>query len=493
MKPNVSLPLASSYNTRGLIAYENVFTSALDQRKINSMYEPVTNSLTGKSTLYLCKRFGASLGSDTYGTSGQVAYQVIRKPGAASFTSANHWVFSTSGNDIRASDAAATTTVIATASGYVPTWVEITLISGTETLVVQLRNSSGAQTVWYATAIGTFTQITDADFTALTLRGKMQFLNGYAFVLTDTNKIYNSEPNSLSSWLATDFITKEIKQDVPRGLARLGNQIIAFGAQTMEVFVNVGNATGSPLVSDKDRAQDVGLNIFPHGSTNYYAVLGNKMYFHGTRGGNPGRGIFVYDGNTAERVSNNAIEKILTNITSSVTYSINSFTFAGQEAIAVGLDVTTAATQRWLMYFPKWNDWFEWNSTVFSPVNSKAGFYLGVGSNQHRLYQFGIDADYQDDTTDYTMTHQFALPSEDNDRKFMRWCGVKGDTARSASSLGVSFSDDDGQNWSTARNIDMTSDDKAITRCGAFKNRQVRLTHTGNIDVRLEKFLARVE
>ena len=75
----------------------------------------------------------------------------------------------------------------------------------------------------------------------------------------------------------------------------------------------------------------------------------------------------------------------------------------------------------------------------------------------------------------------------------MSWFGVKGDTARSASSLNVSFSDDDWQTFSTARTIDMTATLKRITRCGAYHDRGVRLTHTANLDIRLESVVAKVK
>ena len=72
-------------------------------------------------------------------------------------------------------------------------------------------------------------------------------------------------------------------------------------------------------------------------------------------------------------------------------------------------------------------------------------------------------------------------------------CGVIGDVARSASSMNVEFSDDDYQTWSTARAIDLTSNQKMLTRCGSYTDRAVRLTHTANLDCRIEKFVARVE
>jgi hypothetical protein len=44
----------------------------------------------------------------------------------------------------------------------------------------------------------------------------------------------------------------------------------------------------------------------------------------------------------------------------------------------------------------------------------------------------------------------------------MRWCGIRGDTARSASSLVVTISDDDGQTFTSLGSIDLTQARKHI-------------------------------
>ena len=167
--------------------------------------------------------------------------------------------------------------------------------------------------------------------------------------------------------------------------------------------------------------------------------------------------------------------------------------FAGKEAVAFALDATTATTQRWLMFFPEWKDWFEWQSTVFTPVNGGIGYYLGVGSNQHKIYSISnTTSNWRDAGTDYTWTHQFKMPKKDDATQRLDMFGVKGATSRSTSSLNVSFSTDDWQTMTAARAIDMTESQKFITRCGVFDDLCVRLTHTANLDIRLEQAFARI-
>src|SRR3990167_8119999 len=490
--PNLTLPLAASYNTRGIEGFANTVTSALDQRKINSIYEPITNAATQQQTLYLAKRPGVDDSGQSYGTTAQVGYLVHAAPGVFG-SSTNQWVFSVSTNDIRASSTS-TTTVVATAAGYAPAYVDRAAVGANDTLVLQLKNAAGAQTVWYSTDIATFTQITDGDFTGLAHRGKMEHVDGFAFIMDNTNKaIYNSDLNSLSAWQAVSYIVKQVVQDEAQGLMKFGSKLLGFGSETNEAFVNIGNAEGSVLQRVPNSIHKIGLanQTTLTGSTHYYTNVDDKLYFVGREAAATSLSVYMYNGERFERVSTQAVDKII-NDNSGANYSVNKVMFHGKRAIAFALYVTTAATQRWLMFFPDWNDWFEWTSTIYTPVNS-GEWFLGVGANQHKLKRISqASSNWQDDGTSYTFTHQFQLPRTGPNQQRMSWFGVTGDTARSASSLAVSFSDDDGQNWSTARNIDLTSKEKLIRSCGAYIDRQIRLPHTANLDVRLEKVVAKI-
>lgn len=498
-EPNVTLALAVSYNERGIAGFTNTVTSGLDQRKINSIYEPIKNAMSGETTLYLAKRPGVDVNSgNPLGTSGQIAYLIINGANLFGASQGNMWLFNVNGTDVRVSSNVATQ-IIATAANTYPIYVDRMAISGTDTLVVQIVNSTtGAQTAWYSNAIATWTQIVDTDFTGLTLNGKMEYMDGYAFALDGAMKsINNSDLNSIANWTAGNYITKQIVQDAAYGLMRLGKKIVAFGAETAEVFINNGNPTGSPLITIPDSASRIGINpqtistsVF--GQTNYYAILGNKSYFVGRSSGQNGFGLFVFDGSQFNKVSSVAVDKILTQL--GQPYSVNKILFSGQEAIAIALDPTTATTQRWLMYFPQWNDWFEWNSTTFTPVGTGI-WNLGVGTNQHKIYKLSTGTEnWQDDSTNYTMSHQFQLPTKGNQRNFMRFYGLKADTARSAQTVTVEFSDDDYQTFSTYGTIDMTSAMKANFTGGSYQGaRVVRLSGTGNAQYRMEKFLSRIE
>src|SRR5260221_5447086 len=76
-EPNVIIPLASSYNERGVAGYTHAVTNSEDQRKVNCFYELAKNAATGKGTLTLAKRPGVTIDANTYGASSPTSYLVL--------------------------------------------------------------------------------------------------------------------------------------------------------------------------------------------------------------------------------------------------------------------------------------------------------------------------------------------------------------------------------------------------------------------------------
>ena len=508
-KPNVSFPLALSYDTRGITGYTHSITNALDQRKVNAIYLPYRNAMTQKTTLRVAKRpgVGDSGTGSTWGDSGQVTYLSEIAPGAENNT--DHWVFSKSGNDIRASSTSDTTVILTDATAW-PSYVDKTKISGADTLVVQISDTAGsAQKTYYSTAIATFTEISNGTFAALSHRGKAEHINGYMFISTPT-RIHNSDLNSLANWSAIGYIDRQITQDIGTGLAKIKNQLISFGAATMEVFAPTSNPTGSPLESISHLTQnDVGMDSciggagaspsLIAGTRHYYTTVGDRIYWRG----NP-VGVYSWDGQRVEKVSTPGIDAILQE---RQFYYVSRLNVLGNLVVSIGLDLPNAATQRALIFSPEWKDWFEWSSTVFIPqAGERDGTAVfGVGANSHTRYRFGwltnnqgLGNTWNDNGTDYTATIQFRMPRDGNHLKRMSMFGltgtrVTGTNSPGSSDVGVSFSDDDGSNWSAERTIDMSAQKKAIYGCGAYRDRLVRLTAAVNASPIIENVVARVD
>ncbi len=507
-KPNLVLPLASSYNERGVNGFTTTFTNNVDQRKVNSWYEIASNSLTGKRTVYLSKRpGGVDSGVTLQCAASDIPYLMADYVGLAPAVGGQYPVVFVKNAAIMKACRSGVISTIFDGGGttdWEPAFVDSTMISDIPQIVVQFRREGGVfQRAFYSfSGEGSWTEITDNDFDSVGVAGKMEHLDGYAFAQTTFNNIINSGLNTLDTWDPNNRIAKSIKQDYPAGMAKCGQILLAFGDESVEGFVNAGNPSGSPLRRVPELATDVGLGTISGNARfggsggvstskrHYYATIGKKIYFVGRRASSPyGQSLYEFNGSQFNRVSNDFIDKI---ISGSTPLTVNAITLFGKTAISIGFDGPSVATQRWLMFFPEWNDWFEWNSAYFQPVTS-GEYFIGIANvSATKMASFTTSSAYVDGVSSaYTMTHQFKLPSDGASRKFMPMCGVVGDTARAASSLGVSFSDDDDQNFSTPRNIDMTGPIKALTRCGSYRERTVRLTHTGNVECRLMNFIAK--
>lgn len=505
-KPNLSIPLANSYNERGINGYTSTITSGIDQRKLNLIYEPVNNAITGRSTLYTTKRPGIAVSVNALGSLssgvGAIPYLMTSLLGTPpSTTNSPCSIDKTPSSGRFTSNFGAGTFTIFTESagaGYYPTYVDTTLISGVRNVVVQFRDQSawtvGPSRTWYSTNLTSWTEITDSVFTALTLAGKIEHLGGFAFVMGADNYIYNSDLNSISSWPANNRIQKSIQTDIAAGLAKLGGVLLSFGRESVEGWINNGNPSGSVLASRPDLATNIGLAMNAGGTTDtrhYSAVESKILYFLGTQTG-PGAAVslFAFNGQSFEKVSTPFIDKILSN---QVARHVQRFDVLGRVAIAISMSATSDTPQRWLMYFPVWKEWFEWTSTFIQPVSEGAN-YLGIGGSQYFNSAGGlfVSNGWTDAVSaSYGMAVQFMLPKTSNGRKFMSWAAVEADTVNA--SLLVEASDNDYSSFATIGIIDLNSRAKRIDRLGSYQNRAIRLSNSENKEIRLEKFLARIK
>ena len=196
-------------------------------------------------------------------------------------------------------------------------------------------------------------------------------------------------------------------------------------------------------------------------------MVQDKLFFVGKQNlaGAASLGFYAYDGSRIEEIKvPPAMLRLLTELG---FYSIDRFSFKGKTAVAILLtNPTTTSGHRWLMFFPEDQDWFEWTSDVFCPINNN-GYCLGqkkTGADTTANTYIISDSVYTDTTnsttTNYPVSIQFSLPSEDGDWHTMSECGVVGDTNRTATSLTIEKSTDDFQNWVSVGTIDMTKNKK---------------------------------
>jgi hypothetical protein len=491
VKPNLVIPLASSYDQRFPLG-DAGSQAGYDQRKVNCWYELVDNALTGKKTLVLAKRPGVVTEStiDDYGSGTQVPYlmQNLGASGAMPLLvvkdgSATKAVYPTGVGTT------ASATVLSDAD-YAPVFTTELNISGTTTYVLQLKKQNdgvGVQKAYHSTNLSAWTEITDSDWAAISHRGKIVPLDGTHYI-AGAYGIHGSDINSISAWTASNVVPSSVQQDYMQGLIPFADRILLFGEETCQEFYNAKNAAGSPLGRVSAKVDRVGLSARYFASnqhTEYYCHVSNRLFFLGRDSSSwHSISLMTYNGNF-ERVSGIAEERIMAD---SATYGIWPVTFHGQSAVAVLLTAPGATTARWLMFFPEHRSWFEWQSTVFTAINTGT-FFAGV-DDPNVLYVSSVANNWADAGTNYQFLTQFRIPTEDDEWKTMDRCGVQADKV--ATTLSAKFNDTGAGTYTGSRTLDLSKPNKEMWACGAFKERYVQLSNTSDKQIRLRSFYANI-
>lgn len=513
-KPNLIVPLAYSYDGRG-INPASTLANAQDQRKVNCYYNTITNSFSGAKETLIVKRTGASLYQDELnGSTNQIQYSAVRGVNGNNTSYVGIQEVSTNAiKVVRATDViSAVSSTIDTDANLVPGFLVKGSPAGPDVLILQLSNkqttpasvdpgSTAADNFYYSTDGDTWTNITDTDFVGATniICGACVIMDGFMFVLRSDNTIQHSDHEDVTSWASGSIISKSIIQDVPIGLARLRNQILAFGSESVEVFYNAGNATGSVLGRLPHLSARVGLNNLVYG--NYTAEIGNRLYFIGSETGFAGSqvaSLYVYDGSRFEKLYHPIIDKIFTQ---NIIYNFGPFPWGSKHGLYAQLTSPTSTTgHKWLVYFPEDEEWFEWTSDVFQPINDGLSFCGGnkAGASTCNSVYVGDVLDGYDvaaaaTNVTYPFTLQFKLPIEDGLPHTIPYFGLIGDTNSSETLLAISKSSDDYQNFTSVGNIDLSKKRKIKYGLGMFQSAPiVRLSYTGANTVRLSKAYANV-
>lgn len=514
-KPNLTVPLAFSYDSRGLNPYSSV-VGGTDQRKINCHYVTVENSFSGSKEVLVVKRNGVAPYQDELnGTTDQIQYSIAR--GLTGSNISYIAIKETATHNIKVMQAtnvlATTSATIDTDEDLIPRYLVKGSPAGPDVLILQLAqnidttannpSNTNADDFYYSSDGSTWTNITDADFVGATniILGECVIMDGFMFVLRSDNKIQHSEHLDVTSWLSGSIISKSIIQDVPCGLARFRNQLLAFGSESVEVFYNKGNATGSVLERLPHLSARIGLFNITYG--HYTAEIGNRLYFVGSEVGFAGSqvaSLYSYDGSRFEKIYHPTMNKIFVE---NIIYNIGPFPWGSNHGIYFQMTSPTSTTgQRWFVYFPEDNEWFEWSSDVFQPVNDGISF---LGANKsgattcNSVYvgdsTAGVDSAAMGGGTlvNFPFTLQFKLPIEDGLPHTIPYFGLIGDTNSSETLLAISKSSDDYQNFTSVGNIDLSKKRKIKYGLGMFQSAPiVRLSYTGANTVRLSKAYANV-
>lgn len=331
-------------------------------------------------------------------------------------------------------------------------------------------------------------RVTDADMPTPHVP-QPRVLNGYVVLAkSSTGDLYNSENDDPTTWTAGDYITAEMSGDYITMLAQSRNYIAAFGTNSLEIFWDSAQTSGSPFSRNDSGYRNVG----------YVAGLAqhsNVVYFIG-QDTNAGLAVFKLDGFELKQISTSVVEESIQPITSTdnVKGQVNLnrpgyiITMAGHTFYVI---VTPQAT--WA-YDVRESIWYEWRNSSDTPLDIQGAWGMFNGAQyvaidgQTYISMFSPTT-YQDFGTDFEMIYTTERLDVDNlNRKVMFRLTMLCDIYQSTgtSTMDVLWSDDDWYSTTGTTTINLFDQRPTIYQLGQFITRSFRFKYSDNYPFRME-------
>lgn len=343
-----------------------------------------------------------------------------------------------------------------------------TLVSGTPTLFITSDDNKG----WTYQNGGSLTNINDAQFPgndSRTITGAFAHLGGYAFIMDTGGRITNGDLNSASAWTANSYVTCDAIPDSGVGVVTSGDLIVGLCKTHLELFRNAGNPTGSPLsrVDGQGGVQQIGC-VGP----NAIATMRDTVYFVGVDSAGI-VGLYSIRAGQVQALPNAEIGSALA-IAGSTNISITTLGFYGRHLVVI---CAASSTYVYCIEEQNWHEWtgnqlwFKADAVVSG--SSIVNYAISNDVTTGKVYVLNpANVVYADDGTSIYGTIQTTkLDFGTMKRKFWHRTAVVGDQATSTANLSLYWSDDDYQNNSSGRTLDLSGKNPFAARCGSSRRR----------------------
>lgn len=317
----------------------------------------------------------------------------------------------------------------------------------------------------------------DPDYPLVTVKG-IVYLNGATYVMDPQGQIWGSVINSVDQpgdWSAVNFIAAQAEPDGGVALAKQLNYVIALGQWSLEVFADVGNATGSPLQAVQGSYKKIGC-----ANADSVREIDDRLFWiSATR--SAGVQVSSLDQLNHDVISDDYIDRIVqsSNLTQVISSQLkidgHSFYILTLKDINTTLvyDITTKV----------WHVWTDKDGNYF-PISD----YSFTSSPRRHVFQHESNGKvYLADTTYYN-DEGFAIKKDIYTPKFdanttrgkllslMRFVGNE----EAGSTLWVRWSDDDYKTWSNFRKVDLSQPMPELDDLGTFVRRAFHFQHRSN-------------
>lgn len=439
-----------------------------DGRYVNCFVHTVTDIVTGKKRIYMVKRPG--FGTQSTPAAGQKGYAIIVWTGnsnaiIAGFGDTNSTIYNGGAS-------------IGAITGRV-TGITETSINGTPTITAASTDNTG----WYADS-GSMTKISDGDFpgnAGEALAGTFAHMDGFPFIMTTRGRLWAGDLNSITAWTANSFGATNAYPDQGVAAIRRGTYVMAFCSTHIEFWYNAG-LTPFPLARASAMTVKVGAV-----SADAIGRIADTIFWAGSAP-EGGLSVFQYDGSLS-RISPPEIDAALI-LAGASNISITTVRFYGLSFVLVKAGPLT------YVYCVEEKSWHEWASTT--PLWYKCAA-VSVGATMVNYAVSNVSTTgkvflmnhaslvFTDNSVAYTARIQ--LPTMDmgtNRMKFWSDVDLIGDRETSASTITLSYSDDDFQTYTTHSTGDLSDARVHFTRLGSSRRRGWVWTHAANTPMRLE-------
>ena len=307
------------------------------------------------------------------------------------------------------------------------------------------------------------------------------YFDTYVFVMTEDGKIWNSEPNDPTKWDALNFITAEAEPDKGVALAKHFNYLVAFGQWSTEFFYDAGNATGSPLLPNQTMRIEFGCangdSVVEMQQTVVWVAVGR----------NTGRTVLMLEGTRPVQISDVSVERIL-NQSSLENVRSYSLKISGHYFYVLNLlddDLTLVCdikSKQWCI----WTSYVNGQETILDGVfyTSYKNEAYALDNINGKLYNIS-EHHYTDETG--PIQYRIRTPlidAQSTKRKFIGRLEIVGD--KIGATLRVRHTDDDYNNWSQYRNVDLNANRSVLYQNGNFRRRAYEYFCTDNQPLRLQ-------
>lgn len=347
--------------------------------------------------------------------------------------------------------------------------------------------TSQTDPLYYIDSSDTVTRLTNATngTPSSGLTSGIAELDGFVFVATVDGKIYNSNVSDVTTWTSTDFISANRAQDATQFLCKHNNNIAVLGTRSIEFFYNAGNPGGSPLSRREDIFYNLGVYSDGNPYTSKYAVSNDSIIaFVGARKREaaesgavaPTMGVYMIQNFQLKKITDDNLDAY-----DFTGHNINIMESGGRTYIilSIGNDFSK-------VYDVEHGIWYLWgtnegdNGGYFNLVSAHTNLMIDAyGSIFEMRYARAADGNASSEpNTDFevvTPEADFGIYGD----KFIRSVSVIGEAYNgSGKSLSVSWSDDGGSTYNTARSLD-AENWRPLYRCGTTKHRRFKLSHSG--------------